>query len=996
MTSLYLTPASISYLNQFLLALVITIYLGVRFLAFKHPRPSGQDWLLVVFFISVTIFSFTLFLDVSLLPAERLPVVYLENTVLGLLLIALLQFAYRFPTAKENQRFERWLFFFLSCAYAGWEAGVAIWRFQLLAQGLVEFRPDYMDYPPIFEFLWVVFVFARGARQNWGRPASRRFALIFVIPFLLAIINLLRSYDLVSTPFYHISLSVGILVTLLIFALNYLGSKTETTSLMAKFSGAILTSVLAVLGVIAWLVAPAYATQYTPTILDHRTLHFAPNSQGGYEIFEGPIVFENELGQNLGLTDSNIKHPSATVTGFEFPFYGQRYQNIFISNDGVLSFGEALDYKDLENNFSRLPVILALALDLDPETSPNGGVFLRQEAENLVITYSRLKAFSHPENEYTFQVVLHTNGSFELTYHGLPLNQQYYIDDRPAAAAWASGIKPAGTAFQRINSFRLPLQSGPEGIIQDEYRSFREYLHNFIFPLAEAVLASSLLFLVGLPLVLSFGVTRPLNSLLKSVEQINHGQLALQVPVQHNDEIGFLTQSFNDLSTELNNLIKNLESRVDDRTTDLLKANEQLRKLSSAVEQNPSAILIADKNARIEYVNPAFTRSTGYTFEEAQGQNPQSLRSNLTPPETYQEMWKTLLAGETWRGELANCRKNGEIYWEYIVIAPIRNELDTITHYVSIQEDITDRKLVEQSLQESERQYRELFEMESDAIFIYRNVDGAILEANSAASALYGFSHAELITKRHTDLAAEPQAIHEALTSRVSTDNLISIPLSWHRKKDGTIFPVETTARFITWKGESVHVAAIRDITERQRFEKELERLATIDSLTNLFNRRHFFIEAERIFARSNVPPYELTVLMLDVDHFKKVNDTYGHQQGDIVLREIARRLRENLRPTDLLGRYGGEEFVALLIRTPGKEVGQIAERLVESIRELPVEDNGVCVSVTISLGAAALDGKVSSLDELISHADQALYTAKQMGRNRWATWERNLQPAKP
>jgi diguanylate cyclase (GGDEF)-like protein/PAS domain S-box-containing protein len=337
---------------------------------------------------------------------------------------------------------------------------------------------------------------------------------------------------------------------------------------------------------------------------------------------------------------------------------------------------------------------------------------------------------------------------------------------------------------------------------------------------------------------------------------------------------------------------------------------------------------------------------------------------------------------------LVNRRKNRETYWEYIVIAPIRNEQDVITHFVSIQEDITDRKRVEQSQQESERQYRELFEMESDAIFIYRNVDGAILEANSAAIALYGFSRAELVTKRHTDLAAESQAIHEALTSRVSPDNLISIPLSWHRKKDGTVFPVEITARFITWKGESVHVAAIRDITERQRFEKELERLATIDSLTNLFNRRYFFIEAEKIFTRSNVPPYELTILMLDVDHFKNVNDTYGHQQGDVVLREIARRLQENLRPTDLLGRYGGEEFVALLIRTPCTAVGPIAERLVESIREHPVEHNGISISVTISLGSAALDSKVSSLDELLFHADQALYTAKQMGRNRWAAWD--------
>jgi diguanylate cyclase (GGDEF)-like protein len=228
------------------------------------------------------------------------------------------------------------------------------------------------------------------------------------------------------------------------------------------------------------------------------------------------------------------------------------------------------------------------------------------------------------------------------------------------------------------------------------------------------------------------------------------------------------------------------------------------------------------------------------------------------------------------------------------------------------------------------------------------------------------------------------------MTSRVSTDNMISIPLSWHRKRDGTTFPVEITARFITWKGEAVHVAAIRDITERQRFEKELERLAITDSLTGLFNRRHFFAEAEKIFSRSKFAPFELAILMLDIDHFKKVNDTYGHQHGDAVLCEIAQRLRDNLRPTDLLGRYGGEEFVALLIRTPSSGVGPVAERLVTSIREYPIKSNGVTISVTISLGAASLTEKIANLDELLSHADQALYTAKQLGRNRWAAWDEN------
>jgi len=201
MPLIYLTPASISYLNQFLLALVITAYLGQRFFTKKHQQPSKQDRLLVVFFVSVTIFSFAWFLDVSLLPTERLPVAFVEMFILSILLIALIQFAYHFPESRENQKFERRLVLFITSAYALLEAGIAIWRFYQLWQGQVEFRANYMDYAPILEFLWVIYIFVRGTFQNRNQPASRWFAFIFIIPFSLATINLLHTFALVSTPF---------------------------------------------------------------------------------------------------------------------------------------------------------------------------------------------------------------------------------------------------------------------------------------------------------------------------------------------------------------------------------------------------------------------------------------------------------------------------------------------------------------------------------------------------------------------------------------------------------------------------------------------------------------------------------------------------------------------------------------------------------------------------------------------------------------------------
>lgn len=146
--------------------------------------------------------------------------------------------------------------------------------------------------------------------------------------------------------------------------------------------------------------------------------------------------------------------------------------------------------------------------------------------------------------------------------------------------------------------------------------------------------------------------------------------------------------------------------------SDRKRAEEALRQLSQAVEQSPASVVITDKTGTIEYVNPQFTRLTGYTLEEARGSNPSILKSGQTPPEQYQQMWKTILSGRDWQGEFSNRKKNGELYWEAVSISPITNERGQITHFVAVKEDITDRKQAHAALAETahqlERSNREL------------------------------------------------------------------------------------------------------------------------------------------------------------------------------------------------------------------------------------------------------------------------------------------------
>jgi PAS domain S-box-containing protein len=144
--------------------------------------------------------------------------------------------------------------------------------------------------------------------------------------------------------------------------------------------------------------------------------------------------------------------------------------------------------------------------------------------------------------------------------------------------------------------------------------------------------------------------------------------------------------------------------------------------------------------------------------------------------------------------------------------------------------DISQRKQAEEALRWSEDKYRQLFEAESDAIFLINNVTGSILEANSAASAMYGYSREELLARKNVDLSAEPEETQQVTHGTpVISDQIVTIPLRYHRKKDGTVFPVEITGRFFPWCDQPSHIAAIRDITNRKQAEKQLQ--DTLESL---------------------------------------------------------------------------------------------------------------------------------------------------------------------
>jgi len=192
------------------------------------------------------------------------------------------------------------------------------------------------------------------------------------------------------------------------------------------------------------------------------------------------------------------------------------------------------------------------------------------------------------------------------------------------------------------------------------------------------------------------------------------------------------------------------------------------------------------------------------------------------------------------------------------------------------------------------------------------------------------------------------------------------------------------TANKISQALKEQNHALREEVRLRKQAQARLEEISRLDPLTKLNNRRYFFELAELEYARSQRYHHALSAIMIDLDYFKQINDTFGHAVGDQVLTEIARRIALSARKVDIPGRYGGEEFIVLLPETSLKDALTVAKRIWHDLTHRPTITSKLSIPVNASIGLACLDpGSELSLDELIDRADQALYQAKQLGRNR-------------
>ncbi|MGE5810284.1 MAG: PAS domain S-box protein, partial [Ignavibacteria bacterium] len=250
----------------------------------------------------------------------------------------------------------------------------------------------------------------------------------------------------------------------------------------------------------------------------------------------------------------------------------------------------------------------------------------------------------------------------------------------------------------------------------------------------------------------------------------------------------------------------------------------ELKKLSRAVEQSPASVVITDLNGLIEYVNPKFTEVTGYTLEEVIGKNPRILKSGKTPKYIFTKLWKTITAGKEWRGELYNKKKNGELYWEFASISPIKNEDGINTHYIAVKEDITKRKQIEKELEASEERFSKAFRSNPNALVISRIADGTVLEVNETYLKLFGHSRSEIIgnSSMALNMFVNPDDREKAVQLLKNNGSVNDFELKI-KAKNGEERTALLSLEFLKISGEQSILTILQDITERREAEQKLK-----------------------------------------------------------------------------------------------------------------------------------------------------------------------------
>ena len=329
--------------------------------------------------------------------------------------------------------------------------------------------------------------------------------------------------------------------------------------------------------------------------------------------------------------------------------------------------------------------------------------------------------------------------------------------------------------------------------------------------------------------------------------------------------------------------------------------------------------------------------------------------------------------------------------WYAAVIGYIGLGVSFLLSMVDVKDDALDK--VSKELEKYNLRIKEIIKLSPFPIVISRLSDDSILMANDNFLKLFGIKERDINLYRFRDFFVDADN-RRLLNTHLEKERVIKdFEILVKSQNGNTPFWLSTSANIIDFDYDIAIYAAFQDITDRKKREDLLQTQATRDPLTSLYNRRYFEEEVNRRLSLHTDEAF--SVFMIDADHFKNVNDTYGHKIGDKVLMALASTAEKALRENDIVARYGGEEFVVYLSRTNAEDAKIVADRLREAIASIVVmSDAGEPIKFTVSIGISSSRDS-HDVDELIKMSDDALYKAKEGGRNRCVIYHRDL-PSEP
>ena len=435
-----------------------------------------------------------------------------------------------------------------------------------------------------------------------------------------------------------------------------------------------------------------------------------------------------------------------------------------------------------------------------------------------------------------------------------------------------------------------------------------------------------------------------------------------------------------------------LQKVIDDqcRTEEELRDGlATLRSRDKALAAISQGVVIVDRNGRPTYANSAFETISGYTPADMTGRSLDMLLGNGSPSEALFPVRDAIGSAKPFHGELLHFRKDGSAFRNEMSVTPVFDGDGVATQAVAVIRDVTARWDADVQLQLAAH----LFDQSSEG-FIITDARCNIVKVNRAFTTICGYSEAEALGRNPRLLGSgrHDLAFFRDMWGEIEHSGRWQGEV-WNRRKNGSLYPQWLSiGRIVDAGGEVSHfVASFKDITQRKEAEASIRQLAHYDPLTALPNRTLLLDRATQALQMAHRGGSAMALMFLDLDHFKKINDSLGHRVGDQLLVSIATRFRSALRAHDTLARLGGDEFVLLLPGIDAAGAAHVAQRLLD-LAHLPHAIESHQLSISASIGIAVYPADGADFDALAGAADAAMYRAKQGGRNAFCFHTAEIQ----